>query len=86
MKKFIEISILEYVRKYIQPEHILERPQITTEEIIRKQIIPIDNIKKVYDTTPTQLLIYDDNENELKYVNITNTYDEIKSKMGGIVC
>lgn len=86
MKKFIEISVLRYIKKIIPPKHICSRPEQITEEVITKQIIPIDNIKKVYDTNPTQLLIYNDNENKLEYIDIKNTYDEIKNKMGDLLC
>lgn len=86
MKKFIEISVLRYINKIIPPKHICSRPEQITEEVITKQIMPIDNIKKVYDTNPTLLLICNDKENKLEYIDIKNTYDEIKNKMGDLLC
>ncbi|MBR4633102.1 MAG: hypothetical protein IKO48_07305 [Elusimicrobia bacterium] len=91
MKKFIEIKQLRYVTKEKYPapyEYEMladDRPRIVTEEVITKQIIPIDTIKKVFCQEPTELLIRDEKEG-LIYIKVKNSYEDIKSKMGDLLC
>lgn len=88
MKRFIEIKLLQYVNTAFLEKHSFGKPEIKTQttEIVSQQIIPVENIKKVLNLEPTELLIYNDNERKFEYIKVKNTYDEIKSKMSDMLC